>query len=178
MPANELVRHADLSFVDGNIVVLAGSEYFLVHQGLLVRHSQVLHDLIKAMDPAPAIEGRPVLSLPESSRSIAYLLQALYDGMSVLSLHTSLACTLTSPSSFLTYDGPGFAIVASLLRVLTAYKVHRTRQDILRVLSTSWPTNLSQWESRECSVTTPDGIYSPYPSLPHPVSVIPCHHNH
>lgn len=177
MPNDELVRHGDLSFVDGNIVVLAGSEYFLVHQGLLVRHSQVLHDLIKAIDPTSSIEGRPVLSLPESSRSIAYFLQALYDGMSVTSLHASPACTLTSPSSFLTYDGPGFAIVSSLLRVLATYKVHRIRSDILRVLSTSWPTKLPQWESRECSVTTSDGIYSPRPSLPHPVSVIPCHHN-
>ncbi|KAG8213809.1 hypothetical protein J3R82DRAFT_10522 [Butyriboletus roseoflavus] len=107
------------------------------------------------MDLTPAIEARPVLSLPESSRSIAYLLQALYDG-----------------TSFLTYDGPGFAIVASLLRVLTTYKVHRIRHDILRVLSTSWPTSLTQWDSRECSLTTPDGIYSPCPSLPHPVEVI------
>ena len=173
----ELVRHADLSFVDGNIVVLAGSDYFIVHQGLLVRHSQVFHELIKAMDTTPAIEGRPVLSLPESSRSIAYLLQALYDGMSVLSLHSSPARTLTFPSSFLTYDEPGFGIIASLLRVLTTYKIHRIRHDILRVLSNSWPTSLSHWESRECSVTSPDGVYSPRPSLPHPVSVIPCHHN-
>ena len=177
MANNELVRHADLSFVDGNIVLLAGSNYFVVHQGLLVRHSQVFHDLINAMDTTPAIEGRPVLSLPEPSHSIAYFLQALYDGMSVTNLTYFPARTLTFSSSFLTYDEPGFAVVASLLRVLTTYGVHRIRHDILRVLSTSWPTNLALWESRECSVTSPDGIYSPRPSLPHPVSVIPCHPN-
>ncbi|KAI9572047.1 hypothetical protein HD554DRAFT_2296339, partial [Boletus coccyginus] len=145
----------DLSFVDGNIAVLAGADYFIVHQGLLVRHSPVLRDLVAAIDPAPAVDGRPVLSLPDAARSIALLLRALYDGI-----------------SFLTYDEPGFATVATLLRVLTTYKVHRIRLDILRVLSTAWPTTLSQWESREHSVTTPDGGYSPRPSLPHPVSVI------
>ncbi|KAF8552514.1 hypothetical protein OG21DRAFT_1415990 [Imleria badia] len=152
---SELVRHGDLSFVDGNIAVLAGTDYFIVHQGLLVRHSQVLHELIAALDTTHAIEGRPVLALPDPSRSIVHLFQALYDGI-----------------SFLSYDEQGFPIVASLLRVLTTYKVHRIRHDILRVLSASWPTTLSQWEAREHAVTTPDGVYSPRPSLPHPVDVI------
>ncbi|KAF9227465.1 DNA topoisomerase IV, alpha subunit [Gyrodon lividus] len=167
-----LVRHTDLSFADGNIVILADFDYFLVHRGLLTRHSEVLEHLIKSMDPTPAIEGQPVLSLPEPSDSIACFLQALYDGTSVYLLHTSLACALTSSSSFLTYDEQGFATVASLLRVLTTYKVHYIRHDILRVLSASWPTTLAQWESRECSVTSPDGVYSPHPSLPHPMFVI------
>lgn len=79
----DVVKHSDLSFVDGNIAVLAGSDYFIVHQGLLVRHSPVLRDLVAAVGPAPAIDGRPVLALPDSARSIALLLQALYDGMSV-----------------------------------------------------------------------------------------------
>ncbi|KIJ18848.1 hypothetical protein PAXINDRAFT_70392 [Paxillus involutus ATCC 200175] len=149
------VRHADLSFTDGNIVILADSNYFLVHQGLLARHSQVLGHLIKCMDPTPLIEGRPVLPLPEPSDSIACFLQVLYDG-----------------TSFLTYDEPGFATVASLLRVLTTYKVRRIRHDILDVLTASWPTTLAQWESRECSVTSPNGVYSPRPSLPHPIEVI------
>ncbi|KAF9244858.1 hypothetical protein BU15DRAFT_41596 [Melanogaster broomeanus] len=150
-----LVRHTDLSFADGNIVILAGPSYFLVHQGLLSRHSQVLEHLIKSMDPTPTIEGRPVLSLPEPPDSIACFLQALYDGI-----------------SFLTYDEPGFTAVANLLRVLTTYKVQRVLRDILRVLSTFWPTTLAQWDSRECSVTSPDGVYSPRPSLPHPIEVI------
>jgi hypothetical protein len=164
------VRHADLSFTDGNIVILADSNYFLVHQGLLARHSQVLGHLIKCMDPTPLIEGRPVLPLPEPSDSIACFLQVLYDGTSVDSL-IPLAYTLTFTSSFLTYDEPGFATVASLLRVLTTYKVRRIRHDILDVLTASWPTTLAQWESRECSVTSPNGVYSPRPSLPHPMFV-------
>ncbi|KAH7888792.1 hypothetical protein F5I97DRAFT_1855572 [Phlebopus sp. FC_14] len=148
-------RHPDLCFTDGNIVILAESAYFLVHQGLLSRHSQVLEELIKTMDDTPAIEGRPVLSLPETSTSVAYLLQALYDGI-----------------SFLTYDEPGFLTVASLLRVLTKYKVHRLRNDILHVLSTSWPTTLTQWESRECNLTNSEGVYCPHPALPHPIEVV------
>ncbi|KIJ67683.1 hypothetical protein HYDPIDRAFT_173491 [Hydnomerulius pinastri MD-312] len=148
-------RHVDLYFSDGNIVILAGSDYFLVHQGLLSRHSEVLEELIKQMDSTPGIEGRPVLSLPEPSHSIAHFLQALYDGI-----------------SFLTYDEPGFETVAGLLRVLTTYKVQHIRNDILRVLSTSWPTILTQWESRECSVTSLEGVYSPRPTFPHPIEVI------
>ncbi|KIK90801.1 hypothetical protein PAXRUDRAFT_35179 [Paxillus rubicundulus Ve08.2h10] len=100
------VRHAYLSFTDGNIVILADSNYFLVHQGLLARHSQVLGHLIT--------EGWLVLPLPEPSDTIACFLQVLCDG-------TSLTC-----------DEPGFATVASLLRVLITYKVWRIRHDILQ----------------------------------------------
>lgn len=74
-------KHTDLCFNDGNIVLLAGMSYFLVHQGLLARHSEVLDELMRSMDNTPTLEDRPVLTLPDSSTDVAHFLKAMYDGM-------------------------------------------------------------------------------------------------
>jgi hypothetical protein len=74
-------KHTDLYFNDGNIVLLAGMSYFLVHQGLLARHSEVLNELMRSMDNTPTLEDRPVLTLPDSSTDVAHFLKAMYDGM-------------------------------------------------------------------------------------------------
>ncbi|KAG1735095.1 uncharacterized protein EDB91DRAFT_1145192 [Suillus paluster] len=149
------VKHTDLYFNDGNIVILAGTSYFLVHRGLVSRHSEVLDQLMRSMDNAPAFEGCPVLILPDQSIDIEHFLKALYDGI-----------------SFVTYDSQGFPTVSGLLRMLTKYKVHHLRKDILRALSASWPTTLTQWDAREASVTEKDGTYTPRESLPHPIEII------
>ncbi|KAG2150827.1 hypothetical protein DEU56DRAFT_778683 [Suillus clintonianus] len=148
-------KHTDLYFSDGNIILLAGMSYFLVHQGLLSRHSEVLDQLMRSMDNTPALEDRPVLTLPDSSTDIAHFLKAMYDGI-----------------SFVTYDSEGFPALSGLLRILTKYKVHHLRNDILRALSTYWPTTLAQWDTREASVTGQDGTYTPRDSLPHPIEII------
>lgn len=75
------IKHTDLSFKDGNIVLLAGTSYFLVHQGILSRHSQILDQLMCTMDSSPALEGHPILTLPDSSADVAHFLKAIYDGM-------------------------------------------------------------------------------------------------
>src|SRR6267154_4293924 len=47
--------------------------------------------------------------------------------------------------------------------MLTKYKVHHLRNDVLRSLSASWPTTLTKWDAREASVTANDT------PLPHPM---------
>jgi hypothetical protein len=74
-------RHPDLSFSDGNLAVLTGNTYFLVHNGLLCRHSIPLQHAAKAIDLRIQLEGRPVLHLPDSSHDMARFLSALYDGL-------------------------------------------------------------------------------------------------
>lgn len=81
-----LSRHADLCFSDGNLAVLAGSNYFLVHRGLLCRHSAPISHLIETLESQQtrSIEGRLILELSEPSNDVYYFLLALYDGMWVL----------------------------------------------------------------------------------------------
>jgi len=84
------IKHTDLYFKDGNIVIVAGMSYFLVHQGLLSRHSEVLGQLMHTMDSSQTLEGRPVLALPDASIDIAHLLKAIYDGVSEIFVSLSL----------------------------------------------------------------------------------------
>jgi hypothetical protein len=77
----DLIPHLDLCFEDGSLAVLTGRYYFLVHEGLLRRHSQVLDDLIKTIDRSKLLNGRPILVLEGCPQDMANFLQALYDGM-------------------------------------------------------------------------------------------------
>jgi hypothetical protein len=76
-------RHPDLCFNDGNLAVLTGGNYFLVHKGLLCRHSGPLSHTIETLESGQSrfIEGRGVLELPETPTEVYYFLLALYDGM-------------------------------------------------------------------------------------------------
>lgn len=60
-------------------------------------------------------------------------------------------------------------MVAGLLRLFTKYQVHRLREDVLRGLSSSWPTSLAKWDSREAKSTDSSGLYAPRHDLPHPM---------
>lgn len=76
-------RRLSLSFEDGNVAVLAGNFYFLVHRGFLSRQSEYLAELIEANCSCPTmtLEGRPVLHLPDSPDDISLLLHSMYDGL-------------------------------------------------------------------------------------------------
>jgi hypothetical protein len=78
-------RHSDICFEDGNLAVLTGSYYTLVHQGVLSRRSDTLRKLIKKCldggENVRFLEGRPVLHLQDSPDDCGRFLQALYDGM-------------------------------------------------------------------------------------------------
>ncbi|KAF8070000.1 hypothetical protein FPV67DRAFT_1560971 [Lyophyllum atratum] len=151
-------RHPDLCFNDGNLAVLTGRNYFLVHQGLLCRHSAPLSRVIGDMEGKQTrfLEGRLVLELSEASNDVYYFLLALYDGISALK-----------------YDVDDFGMVSAILQLATTYEVKHLRMDLLRGLSHAWPNNLAQWELREakstCSMT---GVYEPRKSIPHPILVI------
>jgi hypothetical protein len=77
------IRYPDLCFEDGNLAILTGDYYFLVHEGLLRRHSEVLDNRINALGRTRLLEGRPVLLLDDAHLGVAHFLQALYDGMCV-----------------------------------------------------------------------------------------------
>lgn len=74
------IRHPDISFEDGNLAIIAGGYYFLVHQRVLCHHSQELGKLVASLRPerAQLIEGRITLSLDDSPEDMAYFLRVLY----------------------------------------------------------------------------------------------------
>ncbi|TBU29539.1 hypothetical protein BD311DRAFT_660896 [Dichomitus squalens] len=149
------IRHPDLYFEDGNLSIVAGRQYFIVHRGLLCRHSEVLQtriDSIKTTDER-MLEGLAVLYLDDSPEDLAHFLRALY-GLS----HDSTA--------------EEFAMISAVLRLATRYGVETLRESALRTLSLSWPETLPVWEVREKAVTSVDGVYAPRPGLPHPLVLI------
>lgn len=80
---HNFTRHPDIYFEDGNVAILTGSHYSLVHQGLLSRHSNVLKSLLETVSVQndKSIEGCPMLQLQDSPDDMAHFLKALYDGM-------------------------------------------------------------------------------------------------
>jgi hypothetical protein len=76
-------RRPSISFEDGNLAVLAGKSYFLVHRGFLSRQSEFLAELSRDTysRPAMTLEGRPVLHLSDSPDDISLLLHSMYDGL-------------------------------------------------------------------------------------------------
>jgi hypothetical protein len=73
-------RRPSISFEDGNIAILTGSSYFLVHRGFLCRQSEYLAELSRDTY-SMTLEGRPVLGLSESPDDVSLLLHAMYDGL-------------------------------------------------------------------------------------------------
>ncbi|KAJ7647368.1 hypothetical protein FB45DRAFT_893265 [Roridomyces roridus] len=147
-------RHPQLSFADGNIAVLdlTGSVYFLVHQGLLCRHSVPLQHATNALDSRIQLEGRPILRLQDSSHDIFHFLTSLYDGLSIR---------------------PTFQYIAALLRLTTKYEVTHLRTSLLRELQrVHWPVRLAQWEVREAEATDSSGNYDARAYYTHPILVI------
>ena len=73
-------RHPDLCFEDGNLSIVAGGQYFIVHRGILCRHSHILDKRIKSPSSADdrLLEGLAVLYLDDAPSDFANFLQALY----------------------------------------------------------------------------------------------------
>ncbi|KAF7315405.1 hypothetical protein MIND_00055200 [Mycena indigotica] len=152
---SEPTRHPDLSFTDGNIAILTGQVYFLVHKGLLCRHSTPLQQMTKSLDPLIRLEGRPILALQDTPQEMALFLAALYDGV----LFDSKL------------DSVDFAAISALLRLTTKYEV-KLRSSLLRELQrVQWPVRLAQWDIREAEATH-NGQYNARSRYPHPILVI------
>ncbi|KAI0655962.1 hypothetical protein C8Q70DRAFT_1057159 [Cubamyces menziesii] len=157
-PTNECevpVRHPDLCFEDGNLAIVTRKQYFVVHRGLLCRHSNILAKQIAAMDTAGAdtLEGRLAMPLEDDAQDIAHFLGALYG---------------------LTHDSAmkSFPVVSAILRLSTKYEVKHLRETSLEKLLRSWPAKLEDWDKREQAATSADGVYSPRSTLPYPLYVV------
>ncbi|KDQ57583.1 hypothetical protein JAAARDRAFT_177839 [Jaapia argillacea MUCL 33604] len=151
-------RHPDLSFPDGNLALLCPPFYFIVHQGLLCRHSEVFTCLAQNIGDDgddSLLDGRSVMKLDDAADDMICLLRALYDGVS-------------GP----TIEGCDFITISKLLRLSTKYRIDHLRRQILEALAAIWPSALPLWEIREKKATNSAGLYAPRPTFPHPILII------
>ncbi|KAI0268620.1 hypothetical protein BC834DRAFT_820707 [Gloeopeniophorella convolvens] len=150
-------RRPSLFFEDGNIAILAGKSYFLVHRGFLSRHSGYLAGLIKDASSCPpmTLEGRPVLHLPDSPDDVSLLLHSMYDGLStLLSLESNVR------------------IASTLLRLSSRYAMDNLFNDTLAVLCKAWPTTLALWNRRERQLPKIGSEAAQSISMPHPITIV------
>ncbi|KAH8828408.1 hypothetical protein DL96DRAFT_1528184 [Flagelloscypha sp. PMI_526] len=156
-PSSNTLPHQEFSFPDGNLLVVSSAQSFLVHQGVLARHSTLLASLIN--DAANRLSNDsskiPHIEMPHNPLHTLYFLQALYDG---------LYGVKGDPSNFLR--------AAPLLLMASEYGVQHIRDQILRTLSSAWPDNLHDWDVREAHATDNDGLYEPRKHFPHPILLI------
>lgn len=80
--------HPALCFHDATVALLARGFHFLVHAGLLARHSPVLADAFKVTATPDYFQGQPVLEVNDESQDMAFFLLALYDGTYVSRLQS------------------------------------------------------------------------------------------
>ncbi|KAF7327970.1 hypothetical protein MKEN_00377200 [Mycena kentingensis (nom. inval.)] len=151
------VVRSNIWFLDGNIVLVAGSVAFKVHRGQLRRHSEVFDDLFSIPQPPEQdlFDGCPWVELHDSPTDVLYFLTALYDGM-----------------YFKTLCAEDFPIVAAVLRLSCKYLVEHLRHRCMARLEREWPTTLAGWDAREHAAVDAYGQYQPRVSCPHPVLVI------
>lgn len=80
-------RHTDLYFDDGNLCIVTGQQYFVVHRGLLCRRSIPLKERIEAVkEEESSVEGLAVLYLDDEPADFAHFLRALYGYVLALGL--------------------------------------------------------------------------------------------
>ncbi|KZT64585.1 hypothetical protein DAEQUDRAFT_732434 [Daedalea quercina L-15889] len=141
----ELVRHPDLWFADGSIVLRAEDTLFRVHVSQLSRHSAVFADMLSLPQPACSssaeedesreedrIEGCPALFLYDRAEDVMHLLHALYDG-----------------PNFGDNGREDFRAVSGILRLANKYDIEKLQRQALEHLRTAWPMTLRGWDARE-----------------------------
>jgi hypothetical protein len=79
------VRHPDLWFSDGSVVLQADNTLFSVHKSQLSRHSTIFKDMFALAgpddpDPSSKVQACPTIRLYDTPEDVARLLVALYDG--------------------------------------------------------------------------------------------------
>ncbi|KAF7354445.1 hypothetical protein MVEN_01133500 [Mycena venus] len=153
---SNIVR-SELWFSDGNVVIIASSVAFKVHQGQLRRHSGVFDNLFNTPQPKDQnlYDGCPWVEVDDCPSDMLYFLKALYDGL-----------------YFRAADSKDFSAIAAVLRLSTKYCAEHLRQCCMAHLELDWPSSLVGWDRREQATTDALGRYAPRASRPHPILVI------
>lgn len=78
---SNLMRQDDLWFDDGSVVLKVQTTLYRVHRSTLTSHSTVFKDMFGLPQPAGehAIEGCPIIDMPDKATDFSLLLKAIYD---------------------------------------------------------------------------------------------------
>ncbi|KAG1875225.1 hypothetical protein C8R48DRAFT_403846 [Suillus tomentosus] len=153
---DEFVRHKDLYYADGSVVLLAAhagkTHAFRVHKSVLASHSKVFADMFVLPSTAEneTYDGVDSIQMPDDAKDLEDLLRALYYPGTILSMLEN-----RNPLAATKYKGILLLSQKYFVRVLQKLLRARFRAD--------WPSTLPEW----------DRLMEHYASLS--ASVIPQH---
>ncbi|KAI0718052.1 hypothetical protein C8T65DRAFT_737569 [Cerioporus squamosus] len=125
-----LQRDTEVSFPDGNAIIIAMNVFFQIHKGVLARHSPVL--AAELDNPIEYMDGYPVVRVTDTPYDIKQILRVAY-GLS------KSGGSAAEPIS----------VLFAWLRVGTKYDMQQLVDDAYVALQTLFPANLSEWDERD-----------------------------
>ncbi|EKM54133.1 uncharacterized protein PHACADRAFT_145778 [Phanerochaete carnosa HHB-10118-sp] len=140
-PNIPILRHAELYYPDGDIVLSAKLEtatpltlvVFRVDKLFLSRHSEVFRGMFEVVSGEKAQEsydGVPVLCMPDRGEDLAMLIEVIY----------SPVCVYLPPQLA--------ALVVGLADISRKYMVGQIWETIVGKMKSQWPITLELWDAR------------------------------
>ncbi|EKM50260.1 uncharacterized protein PHACADRAFT_264877 [Phanerochaete carnosa HHB-10118-sp] len=125
--------HPEMSFDDGNIMIVAEKTSYRVHRSVLSRKSALFKDLLSLPQPdsEEKLDGLPVVRLLDPAEDVTMLLDAIYNG---------------AKYRYRDDETPGWAIVRRLLNLGTKYQVEELRDEAIHQLNARYPRKIADWD--------------------------------
>ncbi|KJA22605.1 hypothetical protein HYPSUDRAFT_164179 [Hypholoma sublateritium FD-334 SS-4] len=123
-------RSARFWFDDGNVVLQAGNTQFRVHRSHLVLHSEIMKDCFSCPQPdgVPAVEGCPLVHLPDSVQDIENL------------------CALLYGLYHIDVQGIDTSYLGTMIRMGRKYDISFFKISALKCLRDLFPRTLEEWD--------------------------------
>ncbi|KDQ59527.1 hypothetical protein JAAARDRAFT_174906 [Jaapia argillacea MUCL 33604] len=124
------LRHSDVWFDDGNLMVIAESTVFKVFKGQLAKASPIFHDMFGlSSSGVDLLDGCPVVHLSDSVEDVAVMLRAVHQWQ-----------------NYRYQDLQSFTTVRAFLRMGKKYSIDFLWEDGLRRLQSDFPPTLQCYE--------------------------------
>ncbi|KAJ7447507.1 hypothetical protein B0H11DRAFT_2082381 [Mycena galericulata] len=132
----QLVRSSEVWFDDGTVVLQAEKTLFRVYRGVLAAQSPIFRDTFAIPQPpaqdSETYEGCPLVLLHDSAHDLKLFLMAIHDA----------GYLINSPVD-------GMKTLSGLLKLATKYDVEHIRTRMISILTTIYPSSLTEWRSRK-----------------------------
>ncbi|RDX50843.1 hypothetical protein OH76DRAFT_1402057 [Lentinus brumalis] len=122
-----LPRDTEVSFPDGNAIIIAGNTLFRVYNGMLARHCPALAAQVNAS--AEFISGCPVVRITDTPHDIKQILRV---------------DNPTRPPA----DSQPFSVLAAWVRIGTKYDMGKLVDHAIGQLQSLFPACLPEWDDR------------------------------
>ncbi|KJA26651.1 hypothetical protein HYPSUDRAFT_198909 [Hypholoma sublateritium FD-334 SS-4] len=131
-----IARSTRFWFDDGNVILQSENTQFRVHRSILATHSEIMKNCFSFVQPddAPAVDGCPLVLMPDSAKDIDNLCAILY-GM----YHVDV-------------DGIDGSFVTTMLRMGFKYEIAFFKKSAQNCLRPLFPTTLDQWNGAQKKV--------------------------